>query len=183
MRWSSMTRSTSWTRSRSSAAAPFSASRTSHVSSRITRTDARTPPRRRRRGRCPGARAWASRRSRLARPFHDEVFGTPATRRALDEDEDAVAGLELREHTEERGGIGDGLLADLDDDVAAAEAGPVRRAARHDVGDEQPARDREPELGRGLAAERLDAAPPALLVPRAGKHGLLGGHLGDRHAE
>src|SRR5438132_11062550 len=99
--------------------------------------------RRPRRGQCPGARAGSSRRSRLRRSFHHEVLRAPAARGPVDEDEDAVAGLELGEGAVQRGGISDGLLAELDNDVAPPETGTVAWAAGHDVGDEETARDPE----------------------------------------
>src|SRR5439155_1212359 len=81
------------------------------------------------------------------------------------------------------GGIGDGLLAELPDDVAPPEPGTVGWAAGNDVGDEDAARDPEVQLERGLAGERLDAEPPALVVRRARQHRLVAGHLADRHGE
>src|SRR5439155_1351217 len=74
-------------------------------------------------------------------------------------------------------------LAELDDDVAPPETGTIAWAAGHDVGDEETARDPEVQLERGLAGERLDAEPPALVVRRARQHRLVAGHLADRHGE
>src|SRR5262245_46301869 len=201
MRWSSMTRSTSrWARI-SSAAAPCSASSTSHVSSRIARMEARTPssssttstvPRRRVvSGGSPStlfigvafgaptqgtsrrlasffaasprlrlrllkrAAARTTARRSAGQPVHSSLLAAlqhdvliAAAGGPMHVDQGRLAGRDSGERLAEALRVRDRLARDLQNDVAAPQAGAVGGPAAGDVDDDQAVRDEEVETLR-----------------------------------
>src|SRR5213594_100097 len=187
IRWSSITRSISCAFRTSSAWAPLPASRTSQVSSRIARTEARTPSSSSTTRTVPRRASARPRPSPLARAFHREVLirAAAAAAGAMDVDQDRLAGLERGERLEERGRLVGRTARNFQDDVAAAETGLLSRAPGQYVGDEQAARDRQVQAKRGVAGEGLHVEAPLVVAGRLGHERLVGRHLanlhGDRH--
>src|SRR5438874_2695026 len=209
MRWSSMTRSTSRCARISSAAAPCSASSTSHVSSRMARMEARTPssssttstvPRRRVVSGGPLSRSFigfavgAAAQSSAARrsgtqyvasfrrpPIEDDVLVAGVGAGAMEVEQRGLAGRDRGQCLAERLCVADGLTPDLEDHVAAPKTAAGGRTACGDVDDEATLRDGEVEPVGDAGRERLDVQPEAVLA-RLGPHGrLLRRHLADRH--